>query len=321
MRAPLRPLLPLLLATAALLPGHSSEAQNDTFEGSADVVLIEVPVNVTTKGGEPVRGLSAADFEIYDNGKRQEITSFDVVDLNAVSTAKVEGRRQIERISPVARRHFLLLFDLSFATPTSIARARLAALDFVQKALHPTDLAAVAVYALETGPRLIVTFTPDRAQLARAIDTLGVPQLLGRGVINDPLRFVIQSPDADGLRQASEGMIPGSGDSSGRPASLLASTTLQDIQAHLQVIANRMERSQKTYERTKVSSWSRAMGDMAKALNSVQGRKHVVYFSEGFDGRLLFGRQPSPDDDGMLRDQSAIARGNIWMVDTDDTFG
>ena len=31
-------------------------------------------------------------------------------------------------------------------------------------------------------------------------------------------------------------------------------------------------------------------------MDSIQGRKHVVYFTEGFDGRLLFGRTPRSED-------------------------
>jgi hypothetical protein len=56
-------------------------------------------------------------------------------------------------------------------------------------------------------------------------------------------------------------------------------------------------------------------------LDSVKGRKHVVLFSEGFDGRLLLGRGPDAQDFEGQQDQFNIERGNLWMVDTDDIFG
>ena len=60
---------------------------------------------------------------------------------------------------------------------------------------------------------------------------------------------------------------------------------------------------------------------MARALSTLQGRKHVVYFSEGFDGRLLLGRNPDPTDTEAIRDQINIDQGQLWMVDNDDRFG
>ena len=106
------------------------------------------------------RGLTADDFEIYDGSSRRRITSFEVVDLKTPASRRpargprrsAAGRRRRD-LPAGARRHFLLLFDLSFSSPTSILKARLAARDFVLNSLHPTDLAAVATYSLESGPQ------------------------------------------------------------------------------------------------------------------------------------------------------------------------
>ena len=175
----------LVTISPALAQGPGDLRQ---FEDSTIVFEVQVPVNVYTRDGEPVRGLGPEDFQILDEGEIQEVTGFRVVDLDVIAP---DDRRVIETdygIPPAARRHFLFLFDLSFSAPTSVAKARAAAQDFVLEHMHPTDLAAVAVHTVESGPQLLVTFTPDRAQLARAIATLGNPRLLDLAT-KDPLGF------------------------------------------------------------------------------------------------------------------------------------
>src|SRR4051812_12681869 len=41
--------------------------------------LVEVPVAVTTPGGEPLRGLKQSNFIVYEDGKKQDITDFSAV--------------------------------------------------------------------------------------------------------------------------------------------------------------------------------------------------------------------------------------------------
>src|SRR5829696_258218 len=124
------------------------------FGETTDVVVVEVPVQVIGKDGEPVRGLTAADFEVSEGRRKLPITGFEVLDL------EVEQRSAAE-MPTAARRHFLMLFDLSFSEPKSIIKARQAAADVVD-ALHPTDLVAVATYSQTNGPQLVLGFTPDR---------------------------------------------------------------------------------------------------------------------------------------------------------------
>ena len=52
-----------------------------------------------------------------------------------------------------------------------------------------TDLVGVATFNHASGPQLVVGFTPDRAQVAAAIDVLGLPSFFTRGT--DPLRLVL----------------------------------------------------------------------------------------------------------------------------------
>ncbi|HEY7215436.1 MAG TPA: VWA domain-containing protein [Thermoanaerobaculia bacterium] len=296
-------LLPLLLAVP--LP-----AQQTIFEGTSQVVAVEVPVNVIDRDGQAVRGLTRDDFEVFDGNEPQKLTGFEVVDLKMMQggTAGAAASAPAANLPAGARRHFLFLFDLSFSSPTSILKARLAARDLVLNALHPTDLAAVATYSLETGPKLLVTFTPDRSQLARAIDTLGYREALDARRM-DPLRFIIDPP---------------TNEATGNAFTLAEGTDLrqqrdQAIKEYLKTLAFATERAERSFEVGRISSYSRSLGDMAKTLNAVEGRKHVILFSEGFDSRLLIGRQTTDSD--ADEDNFNIAFGETWKVDNDQRYG
>ncbi len=308
----LLPVLLLLLVAATPAP---SRKPADVFEGASHVVAVEVPVNVVGRDGVPVQGLKAEDFEVYDGGDRQKVTSFEVIDLKKPA-APVAGaaapaaapERAPEDLPSGVRRRFLFLFDLSFSSPTSVLRARLAARDFALHSLHPADLAAVATYSMESGPKLVITFTPDRAQLARAIDTLGFRQSLDTRV-SDPLRFMVDSP-ASAASEASQNLTD-SLDLKGQKD--------QALLDYLKTISFVTERSERSFEVSKIAGYSRALGEMARALNSVKGRKHVLYFSEGFDSRLLLGR--STTDQETEADNVNIMFGQTWMVDNDARYG
>jgi hypothetical protein len=191
----LAPALALASILAPALPPGTAVAQEASFQEVTEIIEVQVPVNVSTRDGQPVRGLTAESFEVYDRGKKQVVSGFDVVDLDVLDPEILHGPAALQAVIPAAaRRHFLLLFDLTFAAPASVTKAREAAHDFVLEELHPTDLVSVATFSLDVGPRLLVTFTPDRAQLARAIDTLGAPRLLDQNGVVDPLRFMIEDP-------------------------------------------------------------------------------------------------------------------------------
>lgn len=303
-------LLPLLLLLhPAALAAKKTKKPDTTFDDTTDVVQVEVPVNVTTRGGDPVKGLTAENFRVFDGGQEQELVGFDVIDLSQLDA--VEAEKRIEELPSVARRNFLLLFDFSFSTGSSIIKARHAAHEFVLNLLHPSDLVAIATFSLETGPRLLVTFTPDRAQLARAIDTLALARNPAAVANLDPLRFIIETPK---LSTGGASEVEGTG---GGVADQVGAASLEATR----IVAKQIERGQKSYERNRITGWSRAMGDLARSLNGVAGRKHVVYFSEGFNNELLHGRRPASA--GPERDQEMLDRvqGNLFMIHGEETHG
>jgi VWFA-related protein len=310
----LRRLSPFLVLLA-LRPLHAAPAANPVhqgFEGSTQIVAVEVPVNVVDRDGQPVRGLAAADFELYDEGRLQKVHGFEVVDLEllAAGDRTAAGERdRLERLDSPARRHFLLLFDLSFSSPTSILKARLAAREFLLHSLHPSDLVAVATFSLETGPRLVVTFTPDRAQLAQAIDTLGMHRFFAGE--RDPLRFLLVPPRSPAVESsgADQGSLPN-----------LRNDAEGAILEYLTAITKAAEKNQKQFERSRISSMTRSLADMARSLDSVKGRKHVVLFSEGFDSRLMLGRENVGGAEDQ-EDNANILSGRHDLTDSDDRWG
>src|SRR5258708_14247396 len=93
------------LAAPAAPPAGSGALSEIT-----EVVAVEVPVQVV-RGGEPVRGLTAADFEVYDGRQRLPLTSFEVLDLRA------RQGQAVAAIPPPFPRHFLFPFSLSLSDP------------------------------------------------------------------------------------------------------------------------------------------------------------------------------------------------------------
>jgi hypothetical protein len=70
-----------------------------------------------------------------------------------------------------------------------------------------------------------------------------------------------------------------------------------------------------------------SLGQIAQVLNSVRGRKYVLFFSEGFESRLLMGNsgntasplgQTDPTQDTSA---DAVMHGETWKVNSDTRFG
>lgn len=279
------------------------------FEETAEVVLVEVPVHVT-RDGRPMRGLTREDFEIYDGRKRREIVGFEVIDLAALE--REPGGPAVAMLPASARRHFLLLFDLAFAQPDSVLRARQAARDVVAEALHPADLVAVATYTASQGIRLVLGFTSDRQQLAVALDTLGLTAPAER--VEDPLGIVIADIDAAQRH----------GGSSSDGAAAVGRDEIQAIQEEnirdLQSLTGRVARDQK---KNQILGLTTSLEELAGLLDNAPGRKHVVYLSEGFDSSVLLGNLGLTAEERarMAEMNEAAASGEYWRVDSEERFG
>jgi VWFA-related protein len=150
-----------------------------TLKVNSDLVLTNVVVR-DRKTGEIVRGLTANDFTILENGKPQKIASFDfesvdqVAALNEATVSGSSGPLVLGKSSNVAspeqlRNHRLIVmfFDLTSMQEEDVDRSVEAAQNYINKQMQPADI--VAVVSLGTSLSLDQDFTADRKALLAAV--------------------------------------------------------------------------------------------------------------------------------------------------------
>ncbi|HEY4575435.1 MAG TPA: VWA domain-containing protein [Thermoanaerobaculia bacterium] len=295
---------------ALVVLGGLAPAAAQTFSGSTEVVEVEVPVQVV-RDGQPVRGLTAADFELYEGRKKLAIAGFHAVDL--ASPAARGG------VPAAGRRQLLLLFDLVFASPKGVVAAREAARSLVLKGIRPGDLVGVATYSRGHGSQILLGFTSDRRQVDAALDSLGAVRDDKAG---DPLRLVLKRGAGDRLQVAGPSL----------EADIAHSNELIDAQGGGQ-LANLGRESTREDEKAAATALTRANAQLAQMLRGLPGRKQILYFSEGFNSALLTGGGGPTGNPGSLgigadavaQDQDALqqdrANQDVVLSDSEKDFG
>ncbi|HKB81027.1 MAG TPA: VWA domain-containing protein [Thermoanaerobaculia bacterium] len=287
----MRPLVGI--ASVSLLFAATAVAQ---VHETIHVNLVEVPVTVVSRAGDPVRGLKKENFELFDQRKKVAITSFDVIDFSS------PDYKRASPLNPAARRSFLLLFDLSFASPVGLTKAKEAALNFIARGMQQRDLAAIGTIDVQRGFRLLTAFTTDRNILSAAVAS---PRSFQS---SDPLQ--IAGTEITDLVPSSN--LPVTDSSSGRFDDVAA-----DINAEIQRGQNRLNDQ---FNRARIERQVNLLGGLARTLRMLPGRKEVVFFSEGFDPRLVRGRDVRASGEAM-EEMSQVETGEVWKVDTDNRYG
>ena len=268
------------------------------------VNIVEVPVTVVDSSGNPVRGLTAANFELFDQGKKQKITSFDTVDFTIR-----EADSAIAPLNPAARRSFLLLFDLGYSGPNALTRAQDAARRFVKESVQPRDLVGVGTIDVDRGFHLLAAFTTDRDLVASAI---GDPKNF-RG--SDPLQIANQRSTFAFDTPIEE---PPPSDKAERTAR--AAGNREMAFEHQRDVSENMLRQGAGAVRKRIEKEVDALGDLARMLRAVPGRKQIIFLSEGFDAQFLQGRGAEASTDQKKENEDVLS-GKLEKVDTDARYG
>src|SRR5271156_3289504 len=175
----------------ARAPQQQTPAQQAAAHQSSAVLrsssdLVRIDVEVTDKSGKPIKGLTANQFTITDEGKPQAITSFSFADIEAIETATADETKPIvvavdndgpnspsaDAISDALRdrRLIVLFFDLTSMQTDDLIRAHDAADKFVKHQMTKADVVAVVVFS--TRINVLANFTNDRTVLNKAIAQL-----------------------------------------------------------------------------------------------------------------------------------------------------
>ena len=169
----------LALAVPSVSPQDAPQSSSYVFKVNAELVLTNV-VARDTRTGEIVRGLKQSDFTIFENGKKQEIASFDFqsVDMaQPLNEATVSGlasgatgSKAVAAARPEdLRNHRLIVFffDLTSMQPEDLDRAVEAAREYLRSKMQAADL--VALVSLGDTLKLDQDFTADKNALGREV--------------------------------------------------------------------------------------------------------------------------------------------------------
>jgi len=191
-----RNFLSMLTAAAMLLQGAPLRAQESgqpvAAQGRIRVTTELVLVNVVArdKKGNLIKDLKKEDFTLYEDGKKQEISSFDfenVDQLAATAGPTVSGvapgtllhssKKAPPTLDARDRRLILLFFDFSAMQPEEIDRSVDAAKKFVHEKMQPADL--IAVISLSTNMHVDCDFTDDQQKLASVLSSYNSGEVQG----------------------------------------------------------------------------------------------------------------------------------------------
>ena len=245
----------IFLATLGLPCVAQQQQQSYTFKSRTEMVLVNATVR--DKSGRFIRDLKQDDFVLLEDGKPQQIASFDVENVDALQlnlaaepTTAVPAPDMTTSTIPSTgsaafngayRDHRLIVFffDLADMEPEEITRAVDAASAYVDKQMLPADL--VSVVSLGSSLQINQDFTADHSKLKKVL-----------------LSF--NPGEGQGFQAGSTGGTEGTADT-GSPF------TVDDTEYNIFNTDRRLE----------------AIRSIALNLSKVEQKKSLIYFSSGMD--------------------------------------
>ncbi len=259
-----------------------AEQPKTSIRVTSELVLANVVVH--DKKGNLVRDLKRDDFTLYEDGKKQTISTFDFENVDQIETAGAAETTVTGAAGTVApagilkksdapvidardRRVVVLFFDFSAMEPDQIDRCVDSAKKYINTQMKPVDI--VALVSLSTNMRVDLDFTDDKPKILSVLSAYS-------------------SGEGQGFAQGDTGSSEGTAETGG-------SFTPDD-----------------TDYNTFSADWKLlALQSTMQALGKITQKKSLIYFSNGIS-------QTGTDNQSALRSATAAAVKNnvsIYPVD------
>lgn len=188
----------LLLALAAGMGQPSAQQkppETPRFESFTAITVVSVDVVVRDADGNVVRGLTANDFVVSEDGRPQKVETFSFQEISATApgapdmklldgledkvraeAARAASATSTAEAAPVDvpnlnnRRMLTIVFDVSSMQPDDVQRAVEDAREWVADKMTPADL--VAIITIGSRLNVLTDFTSVREEALAALQTL-----------------------------------------------------------------------------------------------------------------------------------------------------
>ena len=260
----------------------------------SDVTAILVDVVVRDKNGNPVADVRQDEFELSEDGQKQDIGSFTPIfkDAAALSLPNCLRRFPDARSPPLAPRRrgraavaaaanatdevLAIVFDRLSPEPRELAHR--AALAYVGVGARTNKL--MAVYGIDLGLVPYQWFTRDAGSVRRAVDEFGNRSTSQFGSTREQrmdtqLRASQAGQAVSSAEAAAAGGGPGAGAAADAMAGAAGDAQFQQMQQQMLQTFDSLERDQRGY------STANALMAVVSSMRGLPGRKAIVFFSEG----------------------------------------
>src|SRR5712671_3046730 len=273
----------LLLQAMPVLAQQTGQAgaSESRIQVTSELVLVNVVAR--DKKGSLVRDLKKGDFTVFEDGKKQEISTFDFENVDELQTAGTaestvsgvagagtllrSGKKAPASLDARDRRLILLFFDFSAMEPEQIGRSVEAAKKFVGTKMQPAEL--MALVSLATNMRVDLDFTDDKTKLMAALTAYN-------------------SGEGQGFENGGTGTSEGAAETSG--AFSADDTDFNTFSADRKLLA---------------------LQSLMQAVGKLPQKKSLIYFSNGIS-------QSGTDNQSALRATTAAAvKANVSIYSLD----
>jgi VWFA-related protein len=277
----------------AFLPAPVAPQNAPTFPSGVELVRIDVVV--LDRDGQPVTGLTAADFEVTDNGRPREILSFEpIVVRSPPKPAATEGSAPARVSAPVVSapeesRYFLVFFDDVHVGTVGAQRVRAQLTPFLERETREGDW--VTIVSPLAGLKWTARSAFERQQFAAVVRGLK-GELVRRPHKDDPSDFSAMRTSEYGGREY-------------RPPPRGPDVSAAGAGTSPEMLAEAVYAVAKRRVRQSLSG----LGEAVTSLAGFRGRKSLIFYSEGFI------KSPSMRDYDQAIELARRAHVAVYVVD------